>query len=201
MPRSRITTGFHRLGIVLATPVLIVALVVAWKDPSGPLKDKIPEGALAYAFGDNELDIAARRMLAVQRASGLNLPKDMMLVGLPGETAILNDVEWKKFKLWNGREIGIATKEQKKLDTIARVFLLNEMRTQHQYDEKDSIEIDAVPVKFLNHFDQFRPASSPWLVKSHDWVWPLVLFSLAVAIYIVMWALAWVITGFSRANN
>jgi hypothetical protein len=91
---------------------------------------------------------------------------------------------------------GIATKEQKKLDTIARVFLLNEMRTQHPYNDKDSIQIDAVPVKFLNPFDQFPPASTPWLAKTHNWILPLALLSIAVAVYIVMWALAWVITGF-----
>ena len=70
------------------------------------------------------------------------------------------------------------------------------MRTQHPYNDKDSIQIDAVPVKFLNPFDQFPPASTPWLAKTHNWILPLALLSIAVAVYIVMWALAWVITGF-----
>ena len=125
MPRSPITIGFHRLGIVLATPLLVVAVVFAffeWTYPSGPLKEKIPEGAKAYAFGEDGLDVAARRMLAAQRAAGFNLPKDMMLVGLPGETVVLNGVEWKQFRLWDGREIGIATKEQKTSTLLLAFF-------------------------------------------------------------------------------
>jgi hypothetical protein len=64
-------------------------------------------------FGDDELDVAARRMLAVQRATGFNLSENMMLVGLPGQTAMLNGVEWKKFQLWDGRETASRRKNRK----------------------------------------------------------------------------------------
>jgi hypothetical protein len=57
-------------------------------------------------FGDDELDVAARRMLAVQRATGFNLSENMMLVGLPGQTAMLNGVEWKKNEyIWRSSAI------------------------------------------------------------------------------------------------
>jgi hypothetical protein len=64
-------------------------------------------------FGDDELDVAARRMLAVQRATGFNLSENMMLVGLPGQTTMLNGVEWKKFQLWDGRETASRRKNRK----------------------------------------------------------------------------------------
>lgn len=204
MPRSQVATGFHRLGIVLATPFLVLALALAfveWKDPSGPLKEQLPEGTAAYRFGHCDFDAAAQQILSAQRAAGFSLPDNMMLIGQSGETAILNGVEWTKFRLWDGREIGIATKEKKNLSTVARHFLLNEAHTKHPYNDKDNIEIDAAPVKFLNSFEQYPPASPPWLVKTHNWGWPVVSFSLAVVIYIGMWALAWVITGFSQANT
>jgi hypothetical protein len=204
MPRSRITTGFHRLGIVPAVPLFVLAMVTAfleWKSPSGSLDWQPPVGALAYGFGSDELDYASRQMLDEQRATGLNLPTNMMLVGLPGEIASQDGVEWKKFQLWDGREIGIASNDQKKLDTIARIFLLNEKRNQYQYTDKDDITIDSIRVKFLNFFDQFPPASPPWLVKTHNWMLPLISLGLAAMIYIAMWALGWVVSGFSRPTT
>jgi hypothetical protein len=79
MPRSRITTGFHLAGIVLATPLIVVAVVLASLNgnaPSGPLKEQLPEGALGLPFGDDEPDVV--RCLAdaaVQRATGFTRPK------------------------------------------------------------------------------------------------------------------------------
>jgi len=204
MLRSRITIGFHRLGIVLAVPLVVLALGLAvfeWENPSGPLTTQLPKGVLAYSFANNEPDTATQQVIDEQRAAGLNLPNNFMLVGLAGKTIGQDGVKWHQFELWDGREIGIATDDKTKLGDIARKFLLNEKINQHRYTDKDNIEIDTVPVKFLNWLDQALPEPSPWLVNTHQWTWPLIALSLAALIYIAMWALGWVISGFSRAST
>jgi len=45
----------------------------------------MPEGAIAWSFGDNP-DEAAKQLIAKQRAEGFDLPAGYMLVGLPLET-------------------------------------------------------------------------------------------------------------------
>lgn len=197
--KSQITRGFQRLAIVLSAPFFVAAVVLAffqWQTPTGPVKEQIPGGALAFQFDENTIDSTVRELLNAQL--GFGLPRNMMLVGLPIGATTQDGKEWTKFKLADGREIGIASTDRNKLETIARTFLLNEKRTRHQYRDTDTIEIEGVPVKFLNFSDQYPPASSPWLVKSYDW--SLVLGSLfaAVAICIMIWAIGWVIRGFSR---
>jgi hypothetical protein len=55
-PRSRVTVGFHRVGIVLAVPLLAAAGIAAvwqWQQPTGPLVMVPPVGTLAWGFGDD----------------------------------------------------------------------------------------------------------------------------------------------------
>jgi hypothetical protein len=196
---SRITTGFHRLGIVLSTPFLVAGVVLAffeWKSPSGPVKAEIPEGASAYQF--DEADSDAGEIITAQRFQGFDLPRNWMLIGVPIGPITQDGKEWTKFKLADGREIGIASNDNKKLADIARTFLLDEKRSRHQYTDTDKIEIDGVPIKFLNVFDQYPPTANPWLVKGRDWTLALGSLFAGVAIYVIIWELGWVIRGFSK---
>jgi hypothetical protein len=62
-PRSRLTVGFYRLGIVLAAPFLAGATVLAalqWQNPTGPLVLELPVGTMAYGFGDNPDNVAKK---------------------------------------------------------------------------------------------------------------------------------------------
>src|SRR5262249_52278868 len=129
--RSRVSVGFNRLGIVLCVPFLLVAAVLAflaWQNPTWRIVTDIPEGAIAWSFGDNPKE-AAKQLIAKQRAKGFDLPAGYMLVGLPLEAVRKDGVDWTKFRLADGREIGIASTDSKRVDETARKFLLSEQTT------------------------------------------------------------------------
>jgi len=91
---------------------------------------------------------------------------------------------------------GIASTDSKKSDEIARKFLLAEKKAGHQFTD-EPISIDGVRVTYLNPFDQFPPAQSPWLHKQRDWTWALIALCIGFAAYTLMRAIGWVIDGFA----
>lgn len=201
---SRIITGFHRLGIVFAFPLFVAAIVLAfleWKSPSGPVSTKIPEGAFGFQFDENSIDSGVREILTEQQIQGFSLPRNFMFVGVPVGQTVQDGNEWTKIKLADGREIGIASKDNKQVTTVARTFLLNEKHNRHLYSNTDNIKIDGVAVKFLTFFDQDPPVSSPWLVRSSNWTFAVASLVAAITIYIMIWALGWVIRGFNRPSR
>jgi hypothetical protein len=197
--RSRLLVGFHRLGVVLAAPFLAGAIVLAvlqWQYPTGPLTMIMPVGTIAWGFGD-DLDGASKQILDEQRRAGFNVPDGMMVVGLPLGNVRHENADWTKWQLADGREIGIGLTDSKKSDEIARKFLLAEKKAGHQFTNKDEPNsIDGVRVTYLNPFDQFPPAQSPWLHKQRDWTWALVALCFGFAAYIIMRAIGWIIDGF-----
>jgi hypothetical protein len=202
---SRVRVGFNRLGIVLGTPFLLVAAVLAflqWQNPTGGIAVKLPEGTRAWAFGEEPDGGPAQQLIAKQRAQGFDLPAGMMLVGLPLGTVRKDQIDWTKFQLPDGREIGIALTPANKADEIARRFLLNEQAAGRAYSDKDQIELDGVRVVFLkNPLDPYPLPPSPWLKQRHDWTWALVALCLGVSLYLAMRALGWVIDGFAGSRR
>jgi hypothetical protein len=195
---SRVVVGFNRLGIVLGAPFLLIAAVLAflqWESPTGRTAMKLPEGIGAWVFGD-DADEPAKQIMAKQRAAGFDLPAGFMLVGIPTGMARQDGVDWTKFQLPDGRKIGIASTEAKKVKAIAMKFLLREQAAGRALREKDQIEIDGVQVAFLDWGDQDPWVTSPWLVQQHDWTWALICLFLGVGLYLAMRALGWVIDGF-----
>jgi hypothetical protein len=202
---SRAIVGFNRLGIVLGTPFLMIAAVLAflqWQNPTGRTATKLPSGVSGYFFGDDAHE-TANQLMAKQRAAGFDLPAGFMLVGISTGTVRKDRLDWTKFQLPDGREIGIASTEEKKVKEIARKFLLREQAAGRAFSDQDQIEIDGVRVAFLNWGDQDPLVTSPWLVKQHDWTWALICLFLSVGLYLAMRALGWVIDGFlgSRAEQ
>jgi hypothetical protein len=194
---SRAVVGFNRLGVVLAAPFLLIAAVLAflqWQNPTG--RPKVPDGAIARTFDDPAEP--AKQLIAKQRAAGFDLPAGFMLVGISIGTTRKDGVDWTKFQLADGREIGIAPTEAKKASEIAEKFLLREQAAGREFGEKDQIEIDGVRVAFLNASDSLPMApwlGSPW-GRERDWSWPLLSLCLGVGLYLAMRALGWVIDGF-----
>ena len=201
--RSRVLVGFHRLGIVLAVPLLTTAIVLAviqWRDPTGPLTMIAPNGTMAWSSGDN-LDDAGKQIMAEQRRAGFDTPDGMMVVGLPLGHVRHENADWTKWQLPDGREIGIASTDSKKSDEIARGFLLAEKKEGRLFTDKTlPISVAGVQVTYLNPFDQFPPAQSPWLHKQRDWTPALAALCIGLAAYVLMYAIGWVIDGFVRSH-
>jgi hypothetical protein len=201
--RSRLLVGFHRLGVVLAAPFLVGAIALAvlqWQNPSGPLTMVMPAGTIAWGFGD-DLDDAGKQILSEQRRAGFDVPDGMMVVGVPLGNVRHENADWTKWRLSDGREIGVASTDSKKSDEIARKFLLAEKKAGHLFTDKDEpISIDGVRVTYLNPFYQFPLAQSPWLQKQRDWTWALVVLCLGLAAYIIVRAIGWVIDGFVSSH-
>jgi hypothetical protein len=198
--RSRVNVGFNRLGIVLCVPFLLLAAVLAflaWQNPTWRVVMEMPEGAIAWSFGDNP-DEAAKQLIAKQRAQGFDLPAGYMLVGLPLETVRKDGIDWKKFRLPDGREIAIASTDSKRADETARKFLLSEQAAGRAFRDKDQLEFDGVRVAFLNFSDQDPPVEPPWLKQKpqHDWTWAFVALCIGIVVYVAMRAFGWIIDGF-----
>ena len=198
--RSRVSVGFNRLGIALGAPFLLLAAVLAflaWQNPTWRVVMDMPEGAIAWSFGDNP-DEAAKQLIAKQRAEGFDLPAGYMLVGLPLETVRKDGVDGIKFRLPDGREIGIASTDAKRAAETARKVLLSEQAAGRAFSDKDQLEFDGVRVSFLNFSGQFPPLKPPWLKQKpqHDWTWALVALCIGIVLYVAMRAFGWIIDGF-----
>ncbi len=197
---SRLLVGFHRLGIVLATPFLVGAIALAvlqWHVPTGPLAAMIPDGAIMWSFGD---DNAGKQIVDEQRSVGLNVPNGMMVVGLPLGRVRHENADWVQFELSDGRKITIGSTDSKKSNEIARKFLLAEVRAGHKFTEP--IEIDGVRVEFVGLLGAYVPLTpvSAWQHKQRDWTWALVALCFSLAAYILMRAIGWVIDGFAGSH-
>ncbi len=201
--RSRITVGFHRVGIVLAAPFLVgatIAAVLQWQNPTGAWT--LPAGTLAYRFGD-DLDSAAKRIIDQQHGAGYKMPfdDDMMIVGLPLGTVRYNNLDWTRIQLPDGREIGVESTDLKKVSDVAREFLLAEKRANRSFTDKDRINFNGVPVEFLSSFAQSPTlATSPLQHKERNWTWALLALSAGLAIYVIMRAIGWIVNGFARGR-
>ena len=203
---SRIATGFHRLGVILAAPFLLAAIIIAviqWRHPTGPLAMSLPVGT---CFGD-DLDHAGKQLLDEQRKLGLSAPNGMMIVGVPLGTVRRENADWTRVELFDGRKISIASIDSKRVDEIAKDFLLTERKKGgHQFTDKDvPIIIDGVGVTYLDPFDQFpvrhSVPPSPWLHQERHWTPTLIAFLIGLVAYIVARAIGWVINGFATGRG
>lgn len=197
-PRSRVTVGFHRIGIALAAPLLIGAVVAAvwqWQQPTGPLVMDLPVGTQAWRSDDP--DGTVQRVLTAQQRAGFNLPAGMMVVGLPLGTVRHNDVEWTRYQLPDGRVIGIASTDSKEITNVAVGFLLAEVDAGRVFTDKDTLSFQDVRVAYLNDFDQFIPDTPPWQRRQRDWTLALVTLCAGLGGYVIMRALGWIINGFT----
>jgi len=157
-------------------------------------------GTLGYGSGDDP-DDAAKQLISNQRIAGYGVLENMILVGFPLGKIRDNNSDWTKLQLPDGREIGIASTEDKKIIEVAREFLLAEVRAGRLFNDQDVISFQNVSVKFLNWFDQSPLATPPWLRKQREWTWPLIALALGLGLFIAMRALGWVVDGFVNSRS
>jgi hypothetical protein len=198
-PRSRVTVGFHRVGVVLAAPLLAVAVVAAvwqWRDPSGPVVMVPPEGSLGWGFGE-DTDATTQQIVAEQHRAGFNLPNGFIILGAPLGVVRQNDTDWSQYQLPDGRKIGVASTDEKKNYAVIKDFLLADAKADHAFTEKDTLSFEDVTVRI---FDDFIPDIPPWQHKQRDWTIALLSLCAGLSAYIAMRALGWVINGFTARS-
>src|SRR5262249_31038734 len=189
---SKVSVCFNRLGIVLCFPLLLLAAARGIKElvePSGRLIAKIPTGAVAWE--PSRLSSDDRRiadlLISEQTAMAIYAPTGFIVVGVPLGTIRQNNLEWTKFQLRDGREIGVAATEKKSVSDSAIEFLWDEKARGHVFTDKDEMSFDGVRVAFLNSFDQFPPSVSPWpQERQREWMWSLIAAASGLAVYLVV---------------
>jgi len=204
---SRIAVGFNRLGIFLSVPVLLVAAFVSvneWAHPSGRYVTTIPKGANGWQAERVSADQGAivQSLISEQLAVGIDAPKGIVVVGIPLGVERQDETDWTKYQLRDGREIGVASTDQKVVSDTAFDFLFQEKAQGRAFTDKDTIDLGGVRVRFLNPFDQFRPAKSPWpKQQQHNWTFALLLGGLGAGLYVLARAAGWVIEGFAGSRD
>ncbi len=197
--RSRLLVGFHRLGVVLATPFIVGALVLVvlqWHSPTGAQQMDLPDGTIGWDLGEG-FDDVGMSLLEEQSRMGFQAPSRWIIVGLPLDRVRHENADWTKWQLPDGREIGIASVDPKQVREVAFKFLLSEKGAGHRLADKDvPIDVDGVRVAYLNFFDQFPPAQPPWMHKQREWIWAIGSLLLGLAVYIGARAIGWVFDGF-----
>lgn len=216
---SRISTGFHRLGLVLATPLAVLSfglLAAQWQTPTGAYKPyPMVEGMLAWK--PNKPDQVTRSLIAEQQAVGADAPPDFVIIGkvlrkdkatpgaVPGmfNDLIMETPEWTVIQLRDGRDIAVGTTNENAAFDAAAAFLYQENQAGRRFTDKDIVRPNGVRIAFLNIFDQFqtepwpiaRPADAP---RSIDWFLTALAMGTALVVYLSARALGWIVDGFAK---
>ena len=200
---SRISRGFHRVGLVLSVPVLLIAAYVSYVEitkPTGELVVDLPEGTQATA--PNISSPADHRLtdllIADQMALGIKAPPNYIVVGVPLGVSRQENVDWTRYQLRDGREIGIASTDEKAVHDIAFNFLWNEKYRGAAFTVNDQPEVNGVRVKYLNSFDDLTKVKAWPRHRERDWTFALLALAVALGIYVFFRALGWIIDGFSK---
>src|SRR5215208_6223555 len=85
---SRLTTGFHRMGLVIAIPCMLAGAALAraeWMKPSGPLKPygfptKVMEAYDDGTMRDENLKIH-KALVVDQKSAGIENERDAIVIG------------------------------------------------------------------------------------------------------------------------
>jgi hypothetical protein len=143
----------------------------------------------------------AGAFMAQQHQAGLNVPAGLMVIGLPLGTVRHNNAEWTRFRLPDGREIGIASTDSNKIKDVGREFLLAEAKMGRVFTDKDTINFGGVTAAFLDPWNQDGTATPPWQYKQRDWTIALVTLCMSLIVYAVMRALGWIVNGFTARTG
>jgi hypothetical protein len=121
-----------------------------------------------------EGDSAVRRQSYLEIAVRENVGAAQFLTFSTVSAQIRENLEWTKFQLRDGREIGIQKTDEKKVGDTAFNFLWSEKTRGSTYTEKDRPEFDGVRVAYLDQWDQFPSVGNAWhghRQKEWTWIW------------------------------
>jgi hypothetical protein len=202
---SRISRGFGRFAIVVCIPIFLLGFYLAYNEtvkPSGPLVVDLPEGVVAWEPSrpsKAERDIVDL-MISEQTSAGIVAPPGYVILGVPLGVTTQDNLEWTKFQLRDGREIGIQSTDKKKITDTAVNFVWAEKIRGSSFTEKDKVEFGGVPAAYLNPFDQFPPAKNVWPGRrQRDWTWVWLTLCFGAFLYLAIRSIGWVVEGFTAA--
>lgn len=203
-----IQRGFHRLGLLLAVPVLLLAGVIAvqqLREPTGPYQPDMPEGTVA--FTPDRLDNLDRMLITDQLLNNVVAPDGFIVLGVPVEREneflrfIDEGVEtpnYRVFQLRDGREIVLGTDDESKLDDAAYEILRYEAHTGQTFPFNGLDTAADLPVRIA--FAGTADPISPWPVASTkrgpDLTFVGVLALIAAIAYGFFAGVGWVVRGF-----
>jgi hypothetical protein len=199
---SRVSTGFHRIGLVLSLPVLVAAAYLGYEEavtPHGSYVVDLPEGVEAWKpdAGSNAQQRVAQELIAEQTRAGIVAPTNFLITGLPLETLRQDGTDWTSYQLRDGRKIKIASTDKNIVLDTATNFLLMEKLRGSAYTQKDKPEFGGVRVAYLGDFDDIPIDDGPWPKhRVRDWTLTLSLAAAGVGIYLIMRSIGWIIDGF-----
>jgi hypothetical protein len=152
---SRISRGFGRFAIVVCIPFFLLSLYFAYNEigkPSGPFVVDLPDGVVAWEpsrLSKAEREIADL-LITDQASAGIVAPPGYVVLGVPLGVTKQENLEWTKFQLRDGREIGIQSTDKKKItDTAVNFFWAEKIRGSN-FTEKDKVEFDGIRAAYLN---------------------------------------------------
>jgi hypothetical protein len=188
---------------VLSLPLFLGAAFFAsyqMIEPSGRYVVELPVGTEAWVpdLSSTAERQVAEALISEQESAGIAAPNGYIITGKPIGTTRLNDTDWTKFQLRDGREIGIASTDTKVISKTAENFLWSEKARGQRYTDKDNIQFDGARVAFLDFWNQDFPVNGPWPKhRQREWTIALLLAAGGFVVYLSMRLIAWVIAGFA----
>jgi hypothetical protein len=197
---TRVGKGFHRVGVVLAAPFLLLAIGWFGKEllePTGPIKQvPIDEGTLTQERPANEA------LIGEQASAGIIAPPGLLVIGRivrheqkvgegPAPQA------WAIVELRDGRLIEVSSTETKEVTVAADMFLeaatgfgaiATGMKYAVEFPDKKQLEIRVVRAE--------QKPGWPAGARKLDWSWTILGAVAALALYLTARAVGWVIDGF-----
>jgi hypothetical protein len=198
------------LGVVLAAPLTLMAvflLAAQLYHPTGPRKEqKLPPGTVV-ATPPTWPDLRAIRLISEQDDAGVKEEPNTVVVGRvlrkeprPEDPRLDDaDPEWFIFQLRDGREIAVATANESAAIGAAVEFLFEEKQRGKRFTVSDNMQFEGVKVTFPKPWNAdpmvVWPNAAP---RTIDWIWAALAFGAAVTLYLITYAIGWVIDGFAK---
>jgi hypothetical protein len=216
---SRLTTGFHRIGLVVAVPCLMAAVVMAWAEwesPSGPLKPFGFPKKVFVAQQNADMPAENRKIFDLlrkdQEAAGVRNEPDVIVGRVlkdsteadpnqPEATRVSSD-KWTLFLLRDGREVIINSVEFNDVAEATIGFLVEEKKGR-SFKWNDQMEFEGIRAVFADQSKAVSMAKWPFSDRQRqpDWFLAITAALIGIGFYGAMRSIAWVINGFVEPRS
>lgn len=204
-----IQRGFHRLGLLLGVPALLLAAIVGiqqLREPTGSVRPHMPQGAIAVHIDPPEP--ADLDLISEQRQRGIVAPPNYIVLGVEVERPenrfhqFIDEgdetPDYTIFQLRDGREIVLGTQDEDAITNAAYAILKFEALSGRAFPFNGDALASGVPVRIAYH-DRSQP-QNPWPFESNernpDFTFVGVLSVLGALLYGFFAGVGWVVRGF-----